>query len=124
MFSGLALMTKLELALASLVLITKCIHLWVIGRGFLLLLVSFACFQINRRIFVLTQQLALHSCLTSPPLMVLQDVIGFARSCQYFLRESSGLALALWMEVLDILRNAFPLVLQPVQPVFPLFFFT
>jgi hypothetical protein len=70
------------------------------------LLVSFACFQINRRIFVLTQQSALHSCLTSLPLMVLQDAIGFARSCQYFLRESSGLALALWMEVLDILRNA------------------
>lgn len=28
MFSGLALMTKLKLALASLVLIAKCIHLW------------------------------------------------------------------------------------------------
>jgi hypothetical protein len=92
-FLGFALMTKLELALASLVLITKCIHLWVIGRGFLLSLVSFACFQINRRIFVLTQQSALHSCLTSLPLMVLQDAIGFAHSCQYFLRESKRLSL-------------------------------
>lgn len=56
--------------------------------------------------------------------MVLQDAIGFACTCRYFLRESSGLILALWIEVLDILRNTFPFVLPPVQPVYLLFFFT
>src|ERR1700722_18476669 len=40
---------------------------------------------------------------------VLRDAAGFARSCRRFSQESSGFTSALWIEVLDILRYAFPL---------------
>ena len=60
---------------------------------------------------------------TLPPIG-LRDVTGLARSYRYFSRESSGFALALWIDVLDILRYAFLLVLPPIQAIFPPSFFT
>jgi hypothetical protein len=62
--------------------------------------------------------------LRTLPLIGLRDATGFARNCRYFSRGSSGFTLALWIEVLDILGYAFPLVPPPIQPVFPLSFFT
>jgi hypothetical protein len=56
--------------------------------------------------------------------MVLQDATGFTRRCRYFSLESNGFTSALWIEALDILSYAFPLVLPFVQPVFSLSFFT
>jgi hypothetical protein len=61
--SGLALMTKLELALASLVLIAKCIHLW----SHMAWISPFAClFRLFLELLTdlrpLTQQLAFPSC--------------------------------------------------------------
>jgi hypothetical protein len=100
--------------------IAKCVHLWDHTAWISPFACLFRLFPEQSTDFVLWHS-SRHSLLAShPPSNGVRDATGFARSRRHFLQESSCFASALWLDVLDISRYAFPLILPPVQAVFPL----